>query len=340
MNARRYVIAAIALVAIGATGCEALPELPAMISGDWMPPVLLAVEAREDHVVALTFDEEVMLTDATFDPPAAVLDAVWRGTALEIEVDRPFAPGAEYWIDAVVEDTQGNISSLLVGFWGANPDLPAVLINEVVCEGSSTNPDWVELRLLEAGNVGGLTLYEGSPGIWDSRVTLPDLDLPAGAYIVVHFKPTGDPSEINETDDPAASGGFNATDTAWDVWVAGGNGIPNSTGALTLTAWPGGPIVDAFLYSTRTYDAASELDGFGLASQQAMFQELVSAGAWQAAGDTVVPDDGFDPDPSTATRSIVRDESAADTDSKADWFVVPTSGATPGRPNTTERYAP
>lgn len=328
---------------LGCAGCSGLPALPEMVDGDWTPPVLQGIEAAGETEVALGFNEEVRLSTVRFEPASVTVDeSRWdeERSALLISVADPLMAGEEYGIDAEVSDTAGNLSSFVATFYGLNPRLPPVLINEVVCEGSSSHPDWVELRPLEEGTLGGLTLYEGSPANWDSRFVFPQIEVDEDTFVVVHFKPEGIPEEITETDDPAASGGHDVHPESWDVWVTGGDGIPNSTGGLTLTAWPGGPVVDAFLYTNKHYDADDDLRGFGLASQLEIFEEIVAAGGWAIAGDFVVPDDGFNPEDSTATRSINRGTDAIDTDGSADWHIAPTSGATPGADNTDESYVP
>lgn len=339
--------AALAILAsitlLGCAGCSGLPSLPEMVDGDWTPPILQGVEAAEETEISLSFNEEVRLSTVRFEPGSVtVVESRWdeERSALLVLVTSPLEAGAEYGIDAEVSDVAGNVSSFVATFYGLNPRLPPVLINEVVCEGSSTHPDWVELRALDEGNLGGLTLYEGSRENWDSRFVFPRIDVTRDAYVVVHFKPEGIPEEITEIDDPAASGGRDVHPESWDVWVTGGDGIPNSTGGLTLTEWPGGPIVDAFLYTTKHYDADDELRGFGLASQLEIFENVVAGGGWIIAGDFVVPDDGFDPEDGTATRSINRGTDAGDTNTAADWHIAPTSGATPGSTNTDEAYDP
>jgi len=328
---------------IGCAGCSGLPALPEMVEGDWTPPILQGIQATGETEVLLNFNEEVRLSSMRFEPASVtVSQSRWdeERSSLAVALTDPLEAGKEYGIDAEVSDTAGNLSSFVATFYGLNPDLPPVLINEVVCEGSSSHPDWVELRVFREGLLGGLTLYEGGPGVWDSRFVFPQIHVSADDYVVVHFKPEGIPEEVSETDDPAASGGHDVHPESWDVWVTGGDGIPNSTGGLTLTAWPGGPVVDAFLYTTKHYDADVDLRGFGLASQLEIFEDIVTRGGWQIAGTFVVPDDGFNPEDSTATRSINRSAEATDTDSAADWHIAPTSGATPGSENTNQRYEP
>jgi hypothetical protein len=319
-------------------GCSGVPELPEMIGGDWQPPILTAAEARSRNTVALVFDEPVAVREVNLDPEVAVTDAAWQEDALVLTTVRDLAPGDLYWIDARVEDESGNMSSVLVSVYGLNPELPEVRINEFVCEGTGRHVDWVELLVLGDGNLGGLTLYEGSPGIWDSRYVFPAMDVAAGDFVIVHFKPEVLPEEVDETLDKGASGGNNSNDEAWDVWVGGGDGIPNTTGALSLTRHPAGAVMDGVLYTTKRYDASHEYRGFGLESQLQMMEELVALGCWKISGETVIPEDLVDPEDSTSTRSINRTPGATDSDSSADWHVGPTSSASPGWENTGDRY--
>jgi hypothetical protein len=72
---------------------------------------------------------------------------------------------------------------------------------------------------------------------------------------------------------------------------------------------------------------------------------LYGQGAW-----TVSPGDagGVIPGPAGAvhtaaiktamTRSISRDETAADTNTAADWYITANGGATPGKPNNPKRF--
>lgn len=330
----------VAVLTACTTGCAPQTTLPDMVSGDWQPPMLSKAVARTPQTLALEFDEPVTAIDVAIEPAVEIVGTRWRNAALEIEGATPFLATTEYWVDARVEDDAGNMSSVLAGVYGLNERLPALRLSEFVCEGSSSHPDWVELEVLSDGNIAGACLYEGSPAVWDSRIVLPSVEVVAGEFITVHFKPEMLPEEINETTSTSESGGRDVHPDAWDLWVSGGDGIPNTTGALTLTQHPGGPVIDAVLYTTKRYDANDEKRGFGLVSQLETFESVVAIGGWKIAGEFVIPEDGIDPEDSTATRSICRDPGAPDTDTAADWHITPTSGATPGYPNTTERYTP
>jgi hypothetical protein len=241
--------------------------------------------------------------------------------------------------------------------YGYNPDVPAILINELTTQGSGSHPDVVELRLTSGGNLGGLTLYAGAPGEHDGHIVFPSLELPADAYVVVHFKPEGIPEELDETTDPAASGGLDATDSGWDFWVDGGSGLSGNNGAVSLYNQPGGRLLDAVVYSNRTSDSDERYRGFGSKSALAMVDRVAADGGWApsgaapedgspaAAGSPAAPvqlrpEDAVDPEDSTATRSMSRGSDGADTDTAADWHITPTSGYTFGGPNTDEVYEP
>ena len=343
------VLVASALAAIGlavglavgiVTGCDAMPDLPEMYQGEWDPLYLEAVQALTENTVGLRFSRPVESVRLSLDPSVEIGGIHWENGMLQLTAAEPLRPGSEYWLDAIVRDDSGNTASVLVTFFGLNPDLPRVLINEIVCRGSGNNPDFAELRVFEDGNLGGMTLYNGSPGRWTTRKVFPEMWVEEGDYIIVHFRPENIPEEVDELTDKTLSGGLRSHPEAWDLWVWEGGGLPTTSGGLTLTEYPDGPIMDALLYSERSYDSTSPRRGFGTAAHLEIFEDVVARGGWKIAGEFVVPDDGVNPSDSTATRSINRDRNATDTDTREDWHIVPTRGATPGTANSEERYEP
>jgi hypothetical protein len=334
--------AGVLVTAIALGGCAPLQEAKENSWGDLTPPVYLGIRAVGPNQVAVDFDEAVTITPET----VAVSDALGASsarveeTSVIVETEHQSVPGSEYTLEGRVEDGAGNSTTFVASFYGFNADVPEVLINELTPQGSAGRPDVVELYLKTAGNLGGLTLYEGTPGEWETRYVFPAMELPAGAYVVVHYRPEGIPEEITEIDDPAESGGIDATDEAWDVWIPGGDGLTGNNGAITLAEQPFGRIVDAVLYSNRTSSSDTNYRGFGSSRMLAQAEELFAAGAWRAAGEAIAPEDCVDPEDSTATRSISRSSEAVDTNSSVDWHITPTRGATFGAVNTDEVYLP
>src|SRR5271169_2027509 len=308
---------------------------------DLRPPQLQAVLSTGPSEVRVEFDEEASLVpDMTrISPPLAVAEITGPGKQIEIRGEIQ-APGRLYTLEAEAEDAKGNRASFVADFYGYNGRVPELLINEFTPQGSGNHPDLLELKALSAGDMGGVVLYQGTPGSFDIRIVFPHLEVAEGAFILVHWKPSGDPAEVNETEDMTASKGFDATDSAWDMWVAGGKGLSGNNGVLSLYDRPGGKCLDGVLYSNRTSQSDELYRGFGSAETLARAEELVLAGGWKPAGARVTPEDAVNPDGSTGTRSICRQSHAVDTNSPEDWHIVPTRKATFGAENSDEVYTP
>ena len=198
--------------------------------------------------------------------------------------------------------------------------------------------------------MGGVVLYEGTPGSHDDRLIFPAFEVSTGDFLIIHFKPEGIPQEIDETAAKDLSGGLDASDQAYDFWVREGAGISGNNGVLSLYDRPGGAILDGVLYSDRTSDSDEKYGGFGTLDSWERAQELTADGGWTISGEQVRPEDAVSPEGSTGTRSICRstdsansafpDGASVDTDTAADWHIVPTRGFTFGEENSDEIYVP
>jgi hypothetical protein len=329
--------------------CAPLPPIPFVTEADITPPVIIDMLLPSDQELELRFDETVRLVGEVRHSEGVALAGV---EVAEAENEQAHAglmrftfltspsPGVEHHVEAQVSDRSGNHLRFLAHFYGPNSMLPAMIINEFTTQGSGNHPDLVEVRILSDGNLAGATLYEGVPGNWEQRFVFPAVSVAAGDYVVVHFKPEGIPEEVNELVSPSASGGLDANPDAWDFWVDQGSGLSGNNGVVALCENPLGGYIDAVLYSNRTSDSDEQYRGFGSRKVMERADALFEAGAWIAAGPLVAPEDAVDPEPSTATRSMARRSSGADTNSLADWHITPTRGLTPGFVNTDEVYAP
>jgi hypothetical protein len=308
---------------------------------DLRPPQLQAVRSTGPSELSLEFDEEASLVPqkTSISPPLVVTEITGPGRQIEIRGETQ-SPGRLYTLEAEAEDAKGNSASFVADFYGYNGQVPGLLINEFTPQGSGNHPDLVELKVLTAGDMGGAVLYQGTPGSFDNRIVFPPLEVAEGAFILVHWKPTGDPAEVNETEDMTASKGFDAADGAWDMWVADGKGLSGNNGVLSLYDRPGGKCLDGVLYSNRTSQSDELYRGFGSVETLARAEELVQAGGWKPAGARVSPEDAVNPDGSTGTRSICRQSRAVDTNSFEDWHIVPTRKASFGAENSDEVYTP
>jgi len=240
-----------------------------------------------------------------------------------------------------VSDASGNSLSFLYGFSGWNPRVPDILVNELNPRGSSTTPDCIELYAETAGNLGGLCLLVGTVGNYSAELIFPAVEVAEGEFIVVHAKAEGLPEELDELDDLDVSGGRLALDTARDFWLPDAPGLPGNNGAVTLHSRRGGPILDAVIWSGR--EEVIEDEHLGWTSDGYDFAcDLAESGDWYWDGENTVPspEDAVDVSSSTATRSLCRWSSGADTDGPDDWHTVPTGGQTFGMTNSDEVYLP
>jgi len=321
-------------------GCGPLSYLQSKVEPDLTPPVLLGTRVRGPEL-ELAFDEPLRCTaEDVRIAPALPVDALRvEGATLTLTCAGQ-QPGVRYTVEVGVTDEHGNRLDLITELWGYNPRPAALLINEFTTQGSDTHPDLVELWVRRGGNLAGAAVYQGTPGDWDNRLVFPSFTLREGDYLLVHFKPQGIPSEIDETTDPAASSGLDASASAYDFWVRGGTGLSGNNGVLSLYDRPGGTLLDGVLYSNRSSASDTQYRGFGGAATLTRAEELVREGGWKIAGEAVRPEDAVNPEASTATRSLCRSSSSADADCAADWHIVPTRGATFGKVNSDEVYTP
>jgi hypothetical protein len=336
----RMLLALLLAPAVLPTGCGPLEDLRERLEPDLKPPVLLGLRARALSL-ELDFDEPPLCGPEQVRAVPDLQFSEVRSEANRLILACPDqAAGQRYLLELEVADARGNLLELAVELYGYNPSAPRLLINEFTTQGSDTHPDLVELLAAGGGNMAGLTLYQGTAGSWDDRLVFPAFEVRAGDYLLVHFKPQGLPEELDEPGDPDLSGGLDASPSAYDFWVPGGTGISGNNGVLSLYDRPGGVLCDGVLYSNRASSSDSLYRGFGSAATLARAEELAREGGWIAAAEAIRPEDAVNPEGSTATRSLCRSSGSQDSDTAADWHIVPTRGSTFGAVNSDERYVP
>ncbi len=321
--------------------CGPLPDSREAPPEDLHPPVVISVCATGPTEISVEFDEEtVMPADKVRISPALHVTETEEQSSIVVVRSETQRPGQIYTLEGEAQDGKGNVASFVAEFYGYNPRVPRMLLNEFTPRGTTDHPDLLEIKVTSAGDMGGVVLYQGTPGSFDDRLVFPSFAVVPGTFILVHFKPSGDAAEVNETTDATASGGIDASPQAFDHWVAGGQGLGGNNGVLTLYERPGGKLLDGALYSNRTSSSDERYLGFGSAATLARAEELARDGGWRFAGQRVSPEDALSPEGSTSTRSICRSSTSVDTDSAGDWHIVPTRKASFGAENSDEVYVP
>jgi len=319
--------------------CGPIPAIGAVEKIDINPPLFISIKTVSPNEIRISFDETVNINAGSVKiiPETEVVSVEDNRKEIKLITGRQI-PGINYSIQVSAADTRGNSNSFIAGFYGFNPDIPEILINEFTTQGTGRHPDIIELKTLSGGNMGGVVLYEGMPSNFRSRFVFPAFTVKKGEFILVHFKPQGIPEETDETENKRASGGYDSSDNAYDFWIKGGKGLSGNNGVLSLFVSPGGSILDGILYSNRTSTSDEKYRGFGKRDTLIRAEELASSGGWQSEQKMIRPEDGINPDDSTGTRSICRKSSSGDTNSSNDWHIVPTKKATFGNENSDEIY--
>ena len=336
---RAAAAAVLAALSCMVSACGKVSAAHSFIEPDLMPPLLRAVEVPDRTTIAVSFSEPAVMESGSLaiDPPLDLQGVSYDGARMLLAVADQTA-GAEYRLKAVVTDERGNGLGMAARFYGHNGDVPSLIITELTTRGSRTRPDRIEMVALAAGDLGGVTLYDGTPGNFRNRLVFPSMAVEPGDFIVVHCVSAGEPAEVNETA-KTESNHPQASAEAFDLWMPDGKGLSGNNGVVSLYAQPDGDLLDGVIYSDRTSESDERYRGFGTRRMLERVDELVAAGGWQAAGERARPEDAVDSNDSTSTRSMARSSDHADTDSRADWHVVPTRGATFGGRNTDEVFS-
>jgi hypothetical protein len=296
-------------------------------------PVFLGCRAASGQALQFRFSQPVEVLTFIADPPLPV-ESIENGEVVQVNLSGSIPGGASYTADILVKDEGGNTLNVLIPFRSRNERMPRVLINELRTEYSKPKTEYVELKTLEAGNLGALRLF--IPGNTKNPMVFefPPVDVAAGQYVVIHLR-TVEEGVVNEsTGDPSLSGGTDTTKNSLDFWIPDTEKLLHKTDVVYLMDQDD-KIVDAVMMSENA-DSWWTKDHFVQAADL-----LYQQGAWTSADEDI-------PGPADAvitfniktamTRSISRDETVPDSNSAADWYITATSGVSPGTVNSTKRF--
>ncbi len=306
-----------------------------LIEIDLHPPVLQGVEVKDDRSLTIIFDEPVQMDvlDYKSDPSLVLSQCISTDNSLQLIFAEKQNRGEKYIFRGNVMDDKGNTLSFVLRFFGWNPLVPPVVINEFNPEGSGNNPDTIELFVAGDGNLAGVTLFTGTSNFHNSSYTLGDLSVIEGDYIIIHMRPKGGEDEINETVDKTESGGKLSSDNAWDIWVDGDKPLSGKNGLLSIYTNPYGKIIDAVPYSNRVSSDSEKNRGWTSTTIK-MIEELSHLEMWEGTDGFISPEDAVNSNRTTGTRSICRNSESFDSDSRADWHIVPTGKKSFGTTNS------
>jgi hypothetical protein len=334
----KYMYSLLAVIySIFCTGCSYATygtEAAAQILGKSSEaPVFISCKAVSETEIDFMFSLPVKVTSLHFSPEIQP-DVIENGSTVRVSFNGGLGLGEQVTADLLAEDDNGNTINVLVPFRSRNDRLPSLLITEIRTEYTKPKCEFIELKTLEAGNLGALRVFVAgnykAPLIYE----FPSIEVAKGEYITLHLRTTEEGSNRDELGHNLDySGGADSSPTARDIWIPGNSELLHKTDAVYLLDQDDS-VVDAVMFSEN----ADSWSGKAYFTEAAEF--LYNAAAWKSPDNKICDSSNAVRSARTTTsRTICRDETLGkDSDTATDWYITVNSGATPGKPNNTKRY--
>lgn len=326
----------IVLICVSSFSCQLSPEGITILGGTYDCPKLAGFSIEGKNRLQVAFTKEVSLSelkvvnaDATPEefasentvPAETGITVDEDGTCrYDMTFDTVFDCGSKYVLYGVVEDSRGNSLSFSSGFSGYNDNLPGIVLSEVRTEYSKPKLEFIELYVLESGNLGGMVL-EVYYGAKKNEFIFPSTEVTQGEYIVLHMRTVEETED--ELEDVTVCKAADSCPVARDLWFPSESKAIGKTGVILLRERENGSLCDALLY------AESSKSYWPQDSMKEAAREAFLAGIWKEGDET---DLAVCSDKCTTTRTLSRQN--YDEEGPAAWIVVATSSATPGAPNS------
>ncbi len=245
----------------------------------------------------------------------------------------------KYILSGTVKDEIGSTLSFSIGFSGYNSRVPKMIFSEVSTEYSKPRTEFVELYVLEDGNLAGVILHSASDGV-DKDFIFPSVEVKKGEYVVLHMR-TVEEGAVNELgSDVTLSNTKQSSSEGRDLWISGTDTRFSKNDVLLLRERLNGSLLDAVVYTDGNKTEWPKDSIFAFA------EEAHSASLWEGGVDV---SQAANIEYITGTRTFCR-QNIADivllfeqgqrtfANSKDDWIIVATSNLSPGKENSTKEY--
>ncbi|MDR1900305.1 MAG: hypothetical protein LBQ55_09875 [Treponema sp.] len=332
VTAAWLMLAALAGIVFSCSTGEAIEQI---LGGSSSAPVFLSCKAVSSTEIDFQFSGDVRVLSLNFSP-ALEAEALNEGSLVRVNLAKAAGEGERLTADLLVEDAHGNTLNVLVPLRTRNDRMPPFLINELRTEHSKPRTEFIEIKTGGPGNLGALRLFIAGNTKQPLIYEFPPVEVKKGEYIVIHLRNIEE-GTVNETGiDLGLSGGADAQGDARDFWIPGASKLLHKTDAVYFLDQDD-RVIDGVMLSENP-DPSWNKDHFTRAAEF-----LYQQGAWtQARREGAIPGPqdavGTAGIKNAITRSVSRDETAADTNTAADWYITANSGATPGKPNSLKRF--
>jgi len=305
-----------------------------MLGGSSQALLFNGTRAVSEDEFEFEFSRDVTVRQLNFEPELTVA-SVENGSIVKVKIEDGIEPGILLTADLLAEDEKKNTINVLVSFRSRNNRMPELVINELCTEISKLKTEFIEFKTKSSGNLGAMrvvingntaaskeTIYEFKPA-----------EVKKDEYVVLHLRTLEDACKDELGARLDESGGANASPTARDFWVEGSAKRMHKDATVVYALDQDDNVLCAVMISTQPANWWSK-DYFAEAAEL-----LFNNNAWKSAdGNIPGPAEAVNATGTTNTRTICRDETAANTGTKADWYITATSSATPGKPNNPKRH--
>ena len=188
----------------------------------------------------------------------------------------------KFGIDGTVKDEKGNSMWFCSSIKRFSTEPPKFILNEMQLSKKGEKFKFIELKVLEDGNMAGGTLLWAGRNNDAIRYEFGDLPVSKGDIILLHVLPKNFAEEVpmdeigRSKNSCQASG---AVDGAWDFWVREEDFALSKTGILVAEERSCGKIIDAVLISDKTKEE------WATRIQTDIAKKVMTAGVWQGGYD-------------------------------------------------------
>lgn len=330
---KRYITGIIIALLISCNTQEIIDKVT-----DITPPKLLNIKSISSTAILLESNEEIDLNTDDFisNEGFSIKNILHGDNSLTIEFNETMEVGKEYTSEFKITDKNSNYLSFIVNYYGFNENVPNILINEFINKGSDSNPDKIELYILESGNLGGITIYSGVRNNFDTKYIFPSIEVNKGDYIVVRSTSKKYLLEYIETDNLNVDYDKKFVSGARDIRTDNLK-LSSTNGVISIYTNPYGDIIDCVIYTKNINDPDKRYRNFGLRKVLERIDHISEKNQWLGSSDIINPEDAVNIDNSTTTRSVNR-VNLSDTNTKDDWIICNTNESTFGFENSSDSY--
>ena len=311
------------LISFCGISCAITPEGISILSGNYESPKILELKVLSENSINLTFSTPInfeslqILEEQSHKQISLIHHDLGKGK-WKIDSEQSFDCTKTYIIEGYVLDGRKNSLYFKDSFIGYNARVPKVVINEIRTEYSKPKVEFIELKVLSDGNLGGMELLVASD---EDSYILPAVEVKSGDLVVIHYRNIEDGC-VDEVKDDLSLSTATESSEARDLWLKNEKARIAKSDVILLKDKLEGDIVDSLLFCDSSFTSwktefLSQCADVALSSETWIGNPVISDGV-------------------TATRTLSRVNFNKDASA---WIVTATSKASPGKENSTQAYA-